>query len=100
MRRAAILAVCCLAVTLGGLMAADSADARGRWGRSYYAPRAYSSYYYAAPRYRTYYAPRAGYYYSGPRSYYGPTYYNPRYYGGYYGRGYYAAPRGGIYIGW
>ncbi len=98
MRRAAILTICCLAVTLAGLFAADSADARRRGGAVYIAPRGYSSTYYAAPRYRTYYAPRGSYY--APPSYYGPTYYNPRYYGGYYGRGYYAAPRGGIYIGW
>lgn len=98
MRRAVILAICCVAVTLAGVIAADSADARRRWSRSYYAPRAHVSYYYATPPYRTYYAPRS--YYSGPRSYYGRSYYNPRYYGGYYGRGFYVAPRGGLYIGW
>jgi hypothetical protein len=55
---------------VGGLMAADTAEARPRWRGGYY----------RGPAVR-YYRPYYGSNYWGPRYYYGPSYYGGYYYG-------------------
>jgi hypothetical protein len=94
MKRLLIICVTGLALTLGGLVPTENAEAQRRAWRGYYRPGVS---FYVGPRYgyrRSYYRP---YYRPYVRSYYGyPRYYSRYYYG--YPRYSYYGPGFGVYV--